>query len=78
MGSNLHRLGRDDKAIAKILRQSNVTTTTSRYIKSAAADVLGGMEKLEHNIAEKLEGQNLRARERTPNLNSGRTPEPVN
>ena len=39
---------------------------------------LQGMEKLEHDIAERLEGQNFRDSDRTPKQDSGATPESVN
>jgi integrase len=60
LGSNLYRLGVHDKVIQKILRYSNVATTTTYYIKSTAGDVTDAMQQLEQNIAEKLEAQNLR------------------
>lgn len=60
LGSNLYRLGVHDKVIQKILRHSNVATTTTYYIKSTASDVADAMQQFEQNVAEKLEVQNLR------------------
>ncbi|MFZ3188615.1 MAG: tyrosine-type recombinase/integrase, partial [Candidatus Sulfotelmatobacter sp.] len=59
LGSNLYRLGVHEKVIQKILRHSNVSTTTSYYIKSTAPDVTAAMQQFEQNIAEKSEAQNL-------------------
>jgi len=59
--------------IQKILRHSNVSTTTMYYIKTTAPDV-EAMGKFE----QKLEGQNVRDSDGTPNLNSGATPGLVN
>lgn len=78
LGSNLYRLGVHDKVIQKILRHSNVSTTTTYYIKSTASDVAEAMQQFEQNIAEKLEGQNLRDSDRTPKAGSGATPGFVN
>ena len=52
LGSNLYRLGVPDKVIQAILRHANVSTTATYYIKTAADDVRGAMEKLENHIAE--------------------------
>ena len=41
-----------DKVIQAILRHANVSTTATYYIKTAADDVRGAMEKLENHIAE--------------------------
>lgn len=78
LGSNLYRLGVHDKVIQKILRHSNVSTTTTYYIKSTPKDVTDAMQQFEENIAEKLEGQSLRDSDRTANLDSGATPGLVN
>ena len=78
LGSNLYRLGIHEMVIQKILRHSNVSTTTSYYIKSTALDVADAMKQFEQNIAEKLEGQNLRDTDRTPKQDSGATPGFVN
>jgi hypothetical protein len=61
-----------DRAAA--LRHSNVSTTTSYYIKSTASDVKEAMQQFERNIAENLEGQNLRDSDGTPKPDSGTTP----
>ena len=58
MGSNLYRVGVHELVTQKILRHSNGSTTTTYYIKSTSKDVLQGlqgMEKLEHDSAERLE-----------------------
>jgi integrase len=78
LGSNLYRLGVHDKVIQKILRHSNVSTTTTYYIKSTALDVTAAMQQFEQNIAEKLEGQNLRDSDRTPKTGSSASGQLVN
>jgi integrase len=78
LGSNLYRLGVHDKVIQKILRHSNVATTTTYYIKSTASDVTEAMQQFERNIADKLEGQNLRDSDRTPNTGSSASRQLVN
>ena len=45
LGTNLYRLGIPEKTIQAILRQANVSTTTSYYIKTAAADAQEAMAK---------------------------------
>lgn len=50
LGSNLYRLGVPDMVIQRILRHANVSTTQGYYIKTAADDVRGAMEKLEDAI----------------------------
>jgi integrase len=52
LGSNLYRLGISDKVIQAILRHSNVSTTATYYIKTAADDVQAAMAKLEDEIGE--------------------------
>jgi len=49
LGNNLYALGVLEKTIQVILRHANVTTTNSYYIKSAPADAVAAMQKL--NIA---------------------------
>jgi integrase len=78
LGSNLYRLGVHELVIQKILRHSNVSTTTSYYIKSTGADVAEAMKQFEQNIAEKLEGQNLQDTDGTPKQDSGATPGLIN
>jgi integrase len=51
LGSNLYRLGVPEMVIQRILRHANVSTTATYYIKTAADDVRGAMEKLENQIA---------------------------
>jgi integrase len=77
LGSNLYRLGVHDKVIQKILRHSNVSTTTGYYIKSTSSDVVEAMEKLEENL-DQTAGQNLRDSYGTVKPASGATPEIVN
>jgi integrase len=52
LGSNLYRLGVQEKVIQRILRHANVSTTATYYIKTAADDVRTAMTKLENHIAE--------------------------
>lgn len=78
LGSNLYRLGIHELVIQKILRHSNVSTTTSYYIKSTASDVAEAMKQFEQNVAEKSEAQNLPATDRTLKPDSGATLEFVN
>jgi integrase len=52
LGSNLYALGVPDKTIQAILRHANVSTTTSYYIKTAPADALAAMGKLEFAVPE--------------------------
>lgn len=77
LGSNLYRLGVHELVIQKILRHSNVATTTSYYIKSTPADVAAAMAEFERNLP-KTEGQNLRDTNRTLNRTSGAMPGSVN
>ena len=46
LGSNLYALGIPEKTIQVILRHANVSTTTSYYIKTAPADAVAAMQKL--------------------------------
>jgi integrase len=52
LGSNLYGLGIAEKTIQAILRHSNVSTTNTYYIKTAPADALAAMTKLEGAIPE--------------------------
>jgi integrase len=52
LGSNLYRLGVPDMVIQRILRHANVSTTSTYYIKTAAADVRSAMTKLENHISQ--------------------------
>src|SRR5262249_45370233 len=52
LGSNLYSLGVPDKTIQAILRHANVNTTTSYYIKSAPADAVAAMARLESVVPE--------------------------
>jgi integrase len=51
LGSKLYRVGVPDIVIQRILRQANVSTTASYYIKTAADDVRSAMGKLEQNVS---------------------------
>jgi len=50
LGTNLYRLGVSEKTIQAILRHANVSTTSTYYIKTAAADAQAAMAKLETEI----------------------------
>lgn len=50
VGSNLYALGIAEKTIQAILRHANVSTTNTYYIKTAPADALTAMTKLEGAI----------------------------
>ena len=50
LGSNLYGLGIAEKTIQAILRHANVNTTNAYYIKTAPADALAAMAKLEEAI----------------------------
>jgi integrase len=47
LGSNLYALGVPEKTIQVILRHANVSTTSTYYIKSAPADAVAAMDRLE-------------------------------
>jgi len=51
LGSNLYRLGVPEKIIQKILRHSDVSTTTTYYVKTNDADSSAAMKKLEAEVA---------------------------
>jgi integrase len=78
LGSNLYRLGVHELVIQKILRHSNVSTTTAYYIKTTSSDVTEAMQQFEQNIAGKLEGQNLRDSNGTPKEGPGPSGQLVN
>jgi len=63
--------------IQKVLRHSNVSTTTTYYVKSTPADVTEAMVQLEKSLP-KSEGQNLRDTNRTLKPDTGATPGFVN
>jgi integrase len=50
LGSNLYRLGVHELVIQRILRHSNVSTTATYYIKTAAGDIRGAMDKLQDTV----------------------------
>ena len=52
LGSNLYALGIAEKTIQAILRHANVSTTNTYYIKTAPADALAAMAKLEGAISQ--------------------------
>jgi integrase len=79
LGSNLYRLGVQDKVIQRILRHANVSTTATYYIKTVADDVKSAMTKLEQNIPAASEtSKMLRDTERTLNLASLAVPTTLN
>ena len=57
LGSNLYRWGVPDMVILRILRPSNVSTTATYYVKTAAADVRNAMAKLENQSVEAGQSQ---------------------
>ena len=48
--------GKPDKVIQRILCHSNVAVTMKCYVKAMEPDVVGGMAKLERNIAQQYSG----------------------
>lgn len=52
LGSNLYALGVPEKTIQAILRHANVATTNSYYIKTAPADAVAAMHKLDIAVPE--------------------------
>jgi|SRR5579864_441700 len=67
LGSNLYRLGIHELTIQKILRHSNVSTTTGYYIKQTPLDVVNAMTQLENSLPQ-LAGQELKDTQKTPAL----------
>ena len=51
-GSNLYRLGVQEKVIQRILRHANVSTTATYYIKNAVDDVRSAMNTLQDHVKE--------------------------
>ena len=47
LATNLHRLGVQDETIQRILRHSTVAVTQNCYIKTADADMVAAMRRLE-------------------------------
>jgi integrase len=54
LGSTPYRLGVSEIVIQRILRHTNVSTTTGYYIKTAAADVQNAMTKLENDLRDTI------------------------
>jgi integrase len=52
LGSNLYRLGVPELVIQRILRHSNVATTTGYYIKTSSEDVRKAMTEFEENMTQ--------------------------
>ena len=77
LGSNLYRLGIAPMVIQRILRHSNVSTTSNYYIKTAADDVRNAMAKLEGMV---LENHQSKARDTFRTLKSipNQLPESLN
>lgn len=65
LGSKLYALGVPDKTIQMILRHANVTTTMGYYVKSAPADAVVAMVRLETALPE-LGNKLGNKRERSP------------
>jgi integrase len=77
LASTLYRLGVHELVIQKILRHSNVSTTTTYYIKSTSADVTEATARFEQKLP-KSEGQAFRDTDETSKADSGATPDFVN
>jgi integrase len=52
----LYALGVPEKVIQQILRHTNVSTTSTYYIKTVPAQVNDAMEKLQQALPESLSG----------------------
>jgi integrase len=55
LATNLHRLGVSDETIQRVLRHSNISVTQSCYIKTADADAVAAMTRLENAPSMHLE-----------------------
>ncbi len=65
--------------IERILRQGNVSTTATYYIKTAADDVRNSMAKLEGSIPDTIQAQEIiRDTFGTPNPDESTAPARVN
>ena len=59
LGSNLYALGVPEKVIQQILRHTNVSTTSTYYIKTVPTQVTDAMEKLQLALPESLSGNEV-------------------
>jgi len=79
LGSDLYRMGVPDIVIQRILRHSNVSTTATYYIKTAADDVRTAMAKLENVVPSATELPETQwDTNRTPNPEPTEAPASVN
>jgi len=66
LGGNLYRLGVAEMVIQRILRHTNVSTTATYYIETAADDVRRAMTRLENSILTTEREAQTQERNRTP------------
>ena len=59
LGSNLYALVVPEKVIQEILRHTNVSTTSTYYIKTIPTQVLDAMEKLQLALPDSLSGNEV-------------------
>jgi integrase len=59
LGSNLYALGVPEKVIQQILRHTNVSTTSTYYIKTVPTQVTDAMEKLQQALPDSLSGNDV-------------------
>ena len=59
LGSNLYALGVPEKVIQQILRHTNVSTTSTYYIKTVPTQVTAAMEKLQQALPDSLSGNEV-------------------
>jgi integrase len=68
LATNLHRLGVPDKVIQIILRHADIGVTQRCYIKTADADAVSAMQKLEHATTMQLESAIKKSAGRLPTM----------
>jgi integrase len=59
LNSNLYALGVPEKAIQQILRHTNVSTTSTYYIKTVPTQVTDAMQKLQQALPDLLSGNEV-------------------
>jgi integrase len=59
LGSNLYLLGVPEKVIQQILRHTNVSTTSTYYIKTVPTQVTDAIEKLQQALPDSLCGNEV-------------------
>jgi integrase len=59
LGSNLYALGVPEKVIQQILRHTNVSTTSTYYIKTVPTQVTDAMERLQQALPDSLSGNEV-------------------